>query len=83
MADKCPSCRPYGDVLDLLGVSIHDDGDGFTPLDAIVIVKGVDEDGDVGIKVGWPQGQDWITRRGLLEAARDVERLDPGAGHGD
>ena len=78
----CEGCQPFGEALDMLGVTVHVAQDGFTPLDAVVIVKGVDADGDIGLKVGWPPGQDWITRRGLLEAARDIERLDPNAGSG-
>lgn len=43
--------------------------------DVLVLVKYVDHDGKVGLTAAWSDGLDWISRRGMIEAIRDTERL--------
>lgn len=43
--------------------------------DVIVIVKYIDHAGLVGLAMAWPERQDWIARRGMIETLRDVERV--------
>lgn len=49
--------------------------DGALIESVILLVKYVDKDGRVGLTAAWSEGLDWISRRGMLEAIRDTERL--------
>ena len=78
MSEKCEECVPVGGLVDRLGVTVHwPAGDPFHPVDAVVIFRGVDKDGRTALRAGWPEGMDWITRRGMIEVARDQEVTSP------
>lgn len=49
--------------------------DGALVSDVILLVRYVDKDGRVGLTSAYSEGLDWIARRGMIEAVRDVERL--------
>lgn len=67
---------PIGDRLDTLGVTASlDEGDLIS--DVVVIMKVVNSDGKARVSTAWSDGIDWITRRGMLEVVRDVERVAP------
>lgn len=63
-----------GSLLAAQGMKLTLDADELVE-SAVLIVKVIDSDGDACIRTAWPPGMDWITRRGLIEVARDVERL--------
>lgn len=68
--------RPAGEVVDGLGVAVRLASDDLVEA-AVLIVKVVDSDGDVHQRICWSPNMSWIERRGMLEAARDVERCSP------
>jgi hypothetical protein len=77
-SDDCPDCKPVGDILDKLAVTVHmADDEVFLPVAAMVLIKGVDSDGKAGLRAGWTDSMDWIARRGMLEIALDQERTAP------
>ena len=51
--------------------------DGGLVSDVILLVPYVDKEGRVGLTSAYSEGLDWIARRGMIEAIRDVERLNP------
>ncbi len=59
---------PIGDILDARGVVAGMD-DGDLVAGAIVLLKVVDEDGDVILRTAWSEGMSWIERLGMLHAA--------------
>ena len=67
--------RLLGNRIDSLGIKDYV-GDGHLVEAAFVVMKVVDEDGEVGIATAWSPGTDFVTRRGLLEYALASERKD-------
>ncbi|WP_402465754.1 hypothetical protein [Isoptericola aurantiacus] len=67
--------KPIGDTLDSLGVRTNL-RDGELISGAFVLLKTVDEDGDVNVRAIWSDGLSWFDRRALIEVARDGE-IDP------
>lgn len=65
-----------GDRIDALGVRAT-----LTDTDlvqsAVVVLSVVDEAGREQLKLAWSDGQSWVTRRGMLEVALDMERVPP------
>lgn len=65
--------KTLGNRIDALGINDYvDDGDLVEA--AFIVMKVVDEDGEVGIATAWSPGTDFITRRGLLEYALAYDR---------
>jgi hypothetical protein len=68
--------EPLGAAIDNLGVTCdRDDGELIDA--AIVILRVVSPEGHTHVRCAFSEGLDWITRRGLLEVALDVERIPP------
>jgi len=67
--------RLLGERLDVLGVHAEIDDNELVD-SAIVLLKVVDLDGGVRLAVGWSEGLDWITRRGMIEIFRDGEMIN-------
>lgn len=64
--------KPIGDLLDTLGVTATlDEGD---LINSAVVILSVQGEAGTEMSLAWSDGLDWITRRGLLEEARDIER---------
>lgn len=64
--------QKIGRLLDALGVTVDlDEGD--MPVDAIVIVKLVKNDGAVSMVKGRSETLDWITALGMMTAAQEIE----------
>lgn len=60
------------DVLDQLGLTLDiDEGDMIS--DAILVMKIHRPDGEVYVATRATEGTDWVTARGLVAAAEDVE----------
>lgn len=66
--------RPLGDVLDALGLKATV-RDGDLVSSAVLVMSVIEPDGRERVSVAWTDGQSFIARRGLLELARDGERL--------
>ena len=64
-----------GDRLDSLGVRATIPG-GALISGAVVLLDVVGDDG-THVSIAWSEGMSWVTRRGLIEVARDMERHDP------
>lgn len=43
---------------------------------AVVLVKVVDPEGKVRLRIAWSDGLSWIERRGMIEIARDADIAD-------
>ena len=67
--------QPIGPVLDAQGIEIRLP-EGHLVSGAVVIMRLIDSDGRAYAKQAWSDGMDWISRRGLIEVARDAERVD-------
>ena len=67
--------KTLGNRIDALGINDYVDDGGLVEA-AFVVMKVMDEDGEVGIATAWSPGTDFITRRGLLEYALASERRD-------
>lgn len=60
-----------GDLLDALGVLAEiEDGD-LVP-SAVVLLKSVGEDGEVGLVIASSDGLSWLDQLGLIEAAKQI-----------
>jgi len=68
--------QPVGNLLDSLGVTWSPDH-GDLPASAIVLLKVIDQDGDVTLRTAWSEGLSWIERLGMLHAAELTERPGP------
>ncbi|MGC0251524.1 hypothetical protein [Pseudactinotalea sp. Z1748] len=69
--------RPIGDLIDARGV-VATLGPDQLVSDVLVILKvHTDHDG-TAIQIAYSEGMDWITRRGLIEVARDADAYDWG-----
>lgn len=66
---------PIGETIDALGVRRAPLPEGHMISDAVVLMHVIDADGDTYISQVWSEGMDWISRRGLLEATLDTERV--------
>jgi hypothetical protein len=68
--------QPIGDIVDARGVraSMHPDD---LVADIVVIMRVITPDGPA-VRQVWSTGMDWISRRGLIEVARDQEVTGPG-----
>ena len=64
--------EPIGNLIDSLGVT-REPVDGELIAGAVVLLKTVDADGDVGLSIAWSDGMSWIERVGMLHVAREVE----------
>lgn len=64
--------QPIGQRLDALGVTTSIGDEEFID-SAVVVSRIVGADGRSRVNVAWTDGQDFVTRRGLLEIARDGE----------
>lgn len=65
---------PLGELLDSLNVrSTAPTREGHLVASACVVLKMLDADGCVYVATAWSDGLDWITKRGMIEIARDVE----------
>ncbi|WP_372595665.1 hypothetical protein [Actinotalea sp.] len=51
--------------------------DGDLVADAVVILRIVTTEGRSDVRTTWSAGMDWVTRRGLIEVARDADRIPP------
>ncbi len=64
--------EPIGDVLNGLGITAtQSDGEFIT--DAVVLLKVVDAEGDVTLRMCHSQGMSWIERVGMLRTAEQTE----------
>jgi len=61
-----------GQLVDSLGVTATLD-EGELISDAIVILKVIDEDGGVGLRMRYSESLNWIERIGILRAAEQLE----------
>lgn len=68
--------QPIGHTIDALGVR-HTPADGELIDAAFVILHVVGPDGRTAVRTAWSEGVSWVTRRGLIEVARDSERIAP------
>lgn len=69
--------EPIGNLLDSLGVQ-HCPTDGELVSAAVVLLKVIDDDGRVSMRMAWSDGMSWIERLGMLAAATATET--PGEG---
>lgn len=74
--------QPVGPILDARGVAVTLP-DGHLVGDAVVLMRVLSDDGSTYVKQAWTEGMDWISRRGLIEVARDAERIPPDEGDED
>ena len=68
--------QPLGQMLDALGVT-PSPAPGEMCSDAVVVMKVVDDEGRVSMRVAWSEGMSWIERVGLLRCAERVELPRP------
>lgn len=61
-----------GELLDGLGVTYTPDDGEFT-IGAVVLLKTLDTDGDVSLRICGSEGVTWIDRVGLYRAAETME----------
>jgi len=66
-----------GQIIDGLGVDGMDLAEGELAAAAIVLMKVIDNDGDVVFRCAWSDGMSWLERRGMVETARDGEVVAP------
>ena len=64
--------QPLGDLIDSLGVT-HTPEDGELVAAVVVMLKTIDEEGRVGMRLAWSDGMSWIERLGMLRAAEHIE----------
>ena len=69
--------EPMGQLLDSLGLDLDLD-DGELVAGAIVLLKTVDEDGDVGLRIRWSDGMGYLERMGMLHAGQLIEDTNLG-----
>lgn len=67
-----------GDLIDSLGVTQRV-RERELVASAVVLLKVVDEDGEVSLRAAWSDGMSWIERIGMLRAAERCE-LPPEGG---
>ena len=64
--------EPIGNLLDSLGIDLELDDDELVA-GAIVLLKTVDSDGDVGLRIRWSPGLGYLERIGMLVAGQQTE----------
>lgn len=64
-----------GSIVDGLGAHWHSDP-GDLPTDAVIIVKYVDNEGRVGLRISSTEGISWIERTGMLHIATAMQDND-------
>lgn len=64
--------QPIGNLLDSLGIDLALD-EGELVDGAIVLLKTVDPDGDVGLRIRWSEGMGYLERIGMLVAGQQIE----------
>lgn len=64
--------RPIGDVLDGIGIKATV-ADGELVAGALVLLKVIDNDGDVRLSMACSDGLGWIERAGMLRIAESME----------
>lgn len=74
--------EPIGNLLNSLGIDLDLDDDELVA-GAIVLLKTVDTDGEVGLRIRWSDGLGYLERIGMLHASRAIETDNLGCGHGD
>lgn len=74
--------QPIGNLLDSLGIT-HTPEDGELVPAAIAILKTVDSNGAVGLRLAWSDGMSWIERLGMLHASLAMESPAPDYGTTD
>jgi hypothetical protein len=74
--------EPIGNLLNSLGIDLDLDDDELVA-GAIVLLKTVDADGDVGMRIRWSDGLGYLERIGMLHASRAIETDNLGCGHDD
>jgi hypothetical protein len=70
--------RKISELIENLGVS-PEVKDGELLAGAVVLLKVVDEDGEVMLRSSWSDGMSWMERVGMLRAAERSELPPPGA----
>lgn len=70
--------EPMGNLLDSLGLDLDLD-DGELVAGALVLLKTVDEDGEVGLRVRWSDGLGYLERIGMLHAGQVIETTNLGS----
>lgn len=76
MTEQPTSRQPLGPILDSRGVTV-DLPPGHLVGDVVVLIRVLGDDGGTYVKQVWTAGMDWVSRRGLIEVARDTERIEP------
>lgn len=66
-----------GNLLDSLGVRYAPD-EGELVSDALVVLKAIDPDGCVSLRLAWSDGMSWIERLGMLRAAELLDTAELG-----
>lgn len=74
--------EPLGPIIDGLGIT-HTPDDGELISDAIVILRTIDEDGRVGLRMAYPQSSSWVERIGMYRVALHSELVDLGQDNDD
>lgn len=67
--------EPLGDLIDSLGIT-HTPEDGELVAAAVVMLKTIDTEGRVALRLAWSDGMSWIERLGMLRAAEHIELPD-------
>ena len=67
--------EPLGNLIDSLGV-VHTPEEGELVSGVVVLLKTVDDEGLVGLRIAWSDGMSWIDRLGMLRAAEQIEIPD-------
>ncbi|GHJ59152.1 hypothetical protein NOK12_16700 [Nocardioides sp. OK12] len=65
--------EPIGDLLDSLGICHHPEP-GELIAGAVVLLKVIDEDGDVSVRQVTSDGLNWLERMAMLRVAELTER---------
>ena len=70
--------QQLGELIDSLGVAQRLADDELVE-GAVVLLKVVDDDGEVTLRAAWSDGMSWIERIGMLRAAERCELPAEGA----
>jgi hypothetical protein len=74
--------EPMGDLLNSLGLDLDLDDDELVA-GALVLLKTVDADGEVGLRIRWSDGMGYIERLGMMVAGQSIETSNLGNGYED
>ena len=67
--------EPLGQIIDGLGIT-HTPEPGELVETAIVLMKTIDADGVVGLRLAYQPSSSWLERVGMLHAATNIETAD-------